>query len=61
MTMSLDPQHLRETRVTKIMVVQTALMTLATAAVILIAIEKMIRRTTHGLEAILITAAMVWG
>lgn len=63
MTESTNPQYLHETRTTRVVVVQIALMTLATAAVVLIAIDKMIRRTHYApwlLETVLTTAAMVW-
>lgn len=59
MTESLNPQYLHETRTTRVVVVQIALMTLVTAAVTLIAIDKMIRRTHCVLETMLTTAAMV--
>lgn len=59
MTQFLDPQYLHETRATRIVVVQIVLMTLATAAVFLIAVHKTVRGIPWRLDDILIMVALV--
>lgn len=59
MTGSLDPLSLDETRATRIIVVQIAMMVLATAAVILIVIFKILRGIPWGSDHMLTIAALV--
>lgn len=59
MAESLDTLYLHETRATRVVVVQIALIALATAAVILIAIHRTILGIQWRLEDVLTVAALV--
>lgn len=59
MTESPDPLYLHETRATGVVVVQIALMALATAAVILIAVHRTIVGIPWSLEDVLTMVALV--
>ena len=59
MTESLDALYLHETRAPRVVAVQIGLVTLATVAVILIAIQKWIHRCFWELDVILTIVALV--